>query len=74
MDLETLEEMLSDFLPGGFHIETSKKGELIIYTGLHQDDDGELVDIKGELEEDPDFPEGEEEFERLDDEEELDDE
>lgn len=66
MNLEDLEELLSDYLPGGFRLETNKKGEVIVYTGLRQDDDGELVDLKGDLEEDedPEFS-GEEDFEPL---------
>lgn len=65
MNLEDLEELLSDFLPGGFQVETNKKGQLVIYTGLRQDDDGELVDIKGDLEEDTELEFGDEEFEPL---------
>lgn len=66
MNLEDLEELLSDFLPGGFQVETNKKGEIVIYTGLRQDEEGELVDVKGDLEEDGDLDfNGEEEFEPL---------
>lgn len=76
MNLEDLEEYLSDFLPTGFRIDINKKGELIIYTGLIQDDDGELTDLKepeeDESEEESEFPE--EEFEPLEDEEEIEDE
>lgn len=67
MNLEDLEELLSDYLPSGFGIETNKKGEVIIYTGMRLDEEGELVDIKGdplEDDEDTDFS-GEEEFEPL---------
>lgn len=75
MDLITLEELLSDYLPGGFQIEKSKKGEIIIYTGLRQDEDGELVDLKGDIdsEEDSDFPE-DDNFEPFDEDEPDDDE
>lgn len=66
MNLEDLEELLSDYLPGGFRFETNKKGEVIIYTGLRQDEDGELVDLKGDLEEDEELEfEGDENFEPL---------
>jgi hypothetical protein len=75
MNLEDLEEYLSDFLPTGFKVDTNKKGELIIYTGLVQDDDGELSDLKepeeDEPEEESEFPG--EEFEPLEDEEEIED-
>lgn len=58
MNIEDLEEALSDILPVGFQIETNKKGQLIILTGLIQDDDGELVSMDDEDEDadfDPDF-------------------
>ena len=46
MNLEDLEELLEDFLPSGFRVSANKKGELIVYTSLRQEDDGELVDIR----------------------------
>lgn len=68
MDLEELEDALHDILPD-FQIGTDKKGQLIIYTGLHEDEDGQLVDMDSD-EEDEDF---DPDFEPLEDEEELDD-
>lgn len=72
MNIEDLEEYLSDFLPTGFKIDTNKKGELVIYTRLTQDDDGELVDLieprEDSEEEESEF--NDEEFEPLEDEEE----
>lgn len=65
MNIEELEEALEDILPPGFSIEADKHGQLIIVTGLVQDDDGELVDFEDEDEEDPDFDPG---FEPLDEE------
>lgn len=53
MNIEDLEEALDDLLPGGFSIETNSKGEVIIYTGLKQDEDGELAPM--DVEEDEDF-------------------
>lgn len=53
MNIEELEEALDELLPGGFSIETNSRGEVIIYTGLKQDEDGELTHI--EVEEDEDF-------------------
>ena len=53
MNIEELEEALDDLLPGGFSIETNSKGEVIIYTGLKQDEDGELTTM--DIEEDEDF-------------------
>lgn len=60
MNIEELEEALEDILPNGFQIETDNHGQLIIYTGLQQDDDGELVTFVNEdededLDVDPDF-------------------
>ncbi len=58
MNLEELEEVLSEVLPAGFQIETDKNGQIVILTHLHQDDDGELVDFDSDEEDedfDPDF-------------------
>lgn len=60
MRVDELEEALSEILPTRFHISTDNKGQIIIYTGLSQDSDGELVDFEDEDEEedddfDPDF-------------------
>lgn len=71
MNIEELEEALEEILPNGFHVEIAENGELIIHTGLRQDDDGELVDFDGdEDEEDPDFDPDFEPLEEEDDEEE----
>lgn len=63
MNIEELEEALEEFLPAGFQIETDKHGQIIILTGLRQDDDGELVDVDDD--EDVDF---DPDFEQLEDE------
>lgn len=59
MNIEDLEEALTDILPPGFHFGTDKKGQIIIYTQLaHSDDDEELVNFDSDEEEgdfDPDF-------------------
>lgn len=58
MDLETLQELLSEFLEDhidDFKIRIKKDGRIIIYTGLCQDKDGELIDIKNSSEEDEDM-------------------
>jgi hypothetical protein len=52
-NIEDLEEALDELLPSGFSIETNTKGEVIIYTGLQQDEDGELTPM--DVEEDEDF-------------------
>lgn len=68
MNLEELEEELAAVLPAGFQIETDNHGQIIIYTGLMQDDDGELVDFEGDDadEEDPDFDPDFESLEEVD--------
>jgi len=53
MNLDDLEDALNEILPGGFSIESTKEGEIVIFTHLMEDDDGELVDL--ELDEDDDF-------------------
>jgi hypothetical protein len=57
MNYEELEEALDDLFPGGFSIETDNHGQLIIYTGLIEDDEGELipVDLEEDEEVDPDL-------------------
>lgn len=68
MNIEDLEEALSDILPVGFQIETNKKGQLVILTGLIQDDDGELVSMDADEEdEDADFDPDFEPLDSLDD-------
>ena len=54
MNIEELEEALDDLFPGGFSIETDNHGQLIVYTGLTQEDDGELVAFDSEEDEDAD--------------------
>ena len=67
MTLDDLEEALADILPAGFSIEKNKHGEVIIFTGLSLDDDGELDDFESDDEdEDPDL--SDEGFEPLEDE------
>ena len=63
MNLEELEEALEELLPG-FQISTDKHGQIIIYTGMIQDEDGELLTM--------DDDDGESSFD--DDTEQLDDE
>ena len=51
--IEELEEALDDILPSGYSIETNSKGEVVIYTGMKQDEDGQLTAM--DVEEDEDF-------------------
>ena len=56
-NIEELEEALDELFPGGFSIETNKHGELVIYSGLKQDEDGILSPLDSEEDEevDPDL-------------------
>lgn len=54
MNIEELEEALDELFPErNFSIETDSHGQIVIYTGLKQDDDGELITF--DTEEDGDF-------------------
>ena len=56
MLLIELEEALEDILPAGFSIDTNRKGEIIIRTNCRKDEDGELVSLDEDFEdEDPSF-------------------
>ena len=50
MTLEELEEALEEILPS-YQIETDNEGQIIIYSGLTESDDGELVPFDEEEEE-----------------------
>ena len=54
MLLVELEEALEDLLPPGFVIETNRKGEVIIKTNCRKDDDGELISLDEDFDEDDD--------------------
>lgn len=64
MTFDELEEALEEIIPG-FSIGEDNHGQLIIYTNLRQNDDGELEDFE-EDEEDPDVDPN---FEPIEDEE-----
>lgn len=72
--IESLEEALSDIAPG-FKITIDRKGQVLIHTGLYEDEDGEISlpeeenDVDGD---DPDL-ETDEDLLSLDDEESDDD-
>jgi hypothetical protein len=54
MLLVELEEALEELLPSGFVIETNRKGEVIIRTNCRKDDDGELISLDEDFDEDED--------------------
>jgi hypothetical protein len=58
MNLEDLEEALEDLFPNGFEISTDDEGQIVIYTGLMEDEDGDLVEF--ESSDDDDYEEDEE--------------
>ena len=68
MDIEELEDALSDILPPGFHFGTNKKGQILVYTQLaYSDDDGELVPFDSD-EDESDFDSDTDSLSVLDDE------
>lgn len=51
MDLIFLEESLEELLPSGFSIETDSRGQIIIHTGLMEEEEGgELVTFSEDIE------------------------
>jgi hypothetical protein len=71
MNIDELEEMLTDILPvSTFKVVAGKGGQIVIYTGLKQDDDGELVDLSDDDELDEEFDSDFEPLEEEDDDEE----
>lgn len=49
MNIEEFEELLEEAFPNNsFLIETDNNGQLVIYSGLQQDDDGELIEYEDE--------------------------
>lgn len=66
MDIQEFEDMLAEVLPIGFKLVTNKNGQIIVYTGMSLDEDGEVVDFESDdddedLEVDPDMEPLEEE-------------
>jgi hypothetical protein len=61
--LEALEEALAKILPPDFEIGLDKNGQIIIFTGLIESEDGELIPLDDETapDLDPDFETHEEE-------------
>ena len=61
MNIDELEEALEELLGDGFTLDEDSHGQLVIWTGLCQDDDGELVefladeDLEEDLDIDPDL-------------------
>lgn len=68
MNMDELEEMLAEVLPAGFQLDTNKRGQVIVFTGLCLNDDGELEDFEPEPDEE-DLELNGEDFEPLEEEE-----
>jgi hypothetical protein len=68
MTLEDLEEALEDVFPNGFQLTTDDDGQIVILTGLMQDEDGDLVEYESDDEEDEEDEEEDEEEDDDDDE------
>jgi len=54
MVLEDMEEALETIFPKGCRIETDDDGQVVIYTGLTENDEGELVPIGSSEDEEDD--------------------
>lgn len=54
MTLEELEESLQEILPKGFQIDTDSNGQIVIYTGLTETDDGDLIEFESDDDDDDD--------------------
>lgn len=67
MNIEELEESLVDLLGDNFDIDTDSEGQIIIYTGLREDDEGELEEFVSEEDmEEIDVDPDQEELDELD--------
>lgn len=65
---EAMEDIMKELMPSA-SFQTNEDGEIIICTGLSEDEDGELVDAE-DVDEDFDFSDREDGVESLDDEDE----
>lgn len=55
MNIDELQELLEEALPFRFQIDEDVNGQVIILTGMSQDEDGDLVKLETEDEEDDDI-------------------
>lgn len=55
MNFEEFEEALDDLLPGGWSSFINAKGELIIRTNCRKDDDGDLISLDEDEDDEPSF-------------------
>lgn len=52
--IEELEEALDELFPGGYSIETDSHGQIVIHSGLTQNEDGDLFPFDNEENDDYD--------------------
>jgi len=55
MNIDELRELLEEALPFRFQIDEDVNGQVIILTGMSQDEDGDLAKLESEDEEDDDI-------------------
>lgn len=55
MNIDELRELLEEALPFRFQIDEDVNGQVIILTGMSQDEDGDLVKLESDDEEDDDI-------------------
>lgn len=55
MNIDELRELLEEALPFRLQIDEDVNGQVIILTGMSQDEDGDLVKLESEDEEDDDI-------------------
>lgn len=65
IDIEELEEALLEIIPG-CSLGTDKKGQIIVYTGLAENQDGDLIDFEL-LDDSEDDEEDEEDLDSIND-------
>ncbi len=68
MTLEELEEALEEILTNGFEIDVDSNGQIVIYTGLCQNEDGDLVEFEGDEDDEDEDDDFDSEFEPLEEE------
>jgi hypothetical protein len=66
MRLDELSDALEEILPAGFSISVDDDNQVIIETGLVEDEENELVPMDGAADEDSDFDEDTESYDESD--------
>ena len=74
MNIEDLEEALEEVFPNGYRFATDTDGQLVIYTKLREDDDGDLVSHVDDYEDEDEDEDSDDEEDEDDSDEDSDDE